>query len=223
MHARRRASAPVYRGNRSNVHILHDQRVLSALVTSADIGPGDLVVEFGAGTGVVTTRLADLGARVVAVELSPRFVTTLKSRFADMGRVTIVQDDARSVPLPHRPFAVVSNLPYSISTAVLRRVLGPRDTSLRNADVLVEWGFAKRLTEPVARDFETAWWQARFRIEIAGKIAPRSFRPQPVVASAHLHIRRKSMSRADEISIRDEIRRQYGISGRAARRYVRHR
>lgn len=207
--------------NRSGVHVLRDRAVLNALLASADLNVGDVVVEFGAGTGAITAELAKRHTRVVAVERSAKLVGVLRRRFADHRDVTIVHDDARSVPLPHRPFAVVANPPFSISTAVLRRLLAPRTTQLRSADLLLEWGFAKRLTATSPRDFEMAWWRARFDIAIARKVGPRSFAPSPGVNSAHVTIRRKAMSRADEWLAWHDLRAWYGVSGREARRYAR--
>lgn len=103
----------------------------------------------------------------------------------------VVAADARTVRLPRRAFTVVANLPYSISTPLLRRLLGAEETALTGADVLVEWGFAKRLTADPARDFETAWWQARFELTVARRVRPAAFEPAPSVDSAHLVIRRR--------------------------------
>lgn len=170
--------------------------MVDALIASASPGPGDLVVEFGAGTGVVTEALAATGARVLAVERLPRFVRQLERRFADVDAVRVVDGDARDVMLPHRPFVVVANLPYAVSTAVLRRLLTPRRTSVHRIDLLVEWGFARRVTDPVPRDRETAWWQHRFDLEVVRRIGPGAFDPAPSVASAHLRIRRRAVTKS---------------------------
>ncbi|NED97614.1 methyltransferase domain-containing protein [Phytoactinopolyspora alkaliphila] len=166
------------------------------LVTSSGVGPGDLVLEFGAGTGVLTAALARTGARVIAVERSAGFADRLHRRFDGSEAVRVVVADARTVPLPRRPFAVVANIPYSISTELLRRLLS-RQTAVTSVDLLVEWGFAKRVSAPAPRDEETAWWQARYEITMAGKVSRRSFTPAPGVDSAHLVIRpRKRTARA---------------------------
>jgi 23S rRNA (adenine-N6)-dimethyltransferase len=165
--------------------------VVRRLINSAAVGPGDLVLEFGAGTGVLTTALSRTGARVIAVERNAKFATQLQRRFGDTDAVRIVTADARTVPLPRRPFAVVANIPYSISTALLRRLLCAR-TSVTSIDLLVEWGFAKRVSAPSPRDEETAWWQSRFEISMAGRVSRHSFAPAPAVDSAHLVIRRRA-------------------------------
>ncbi|PSL02048.1 23S rRNA (adenine-N6)-dimethyltransferase [Haloactinopolyspora alba] len=178
--------------DRSGIHLLKDPSVARRLARSSGVGPGDLVVEFGAGTGVLTTVLAASGARVVAVERHPRFVERLERRFGDDTGVRIVSADARSVPLPRRSFTVVANIPYAISTPLLRRLLGPDRTPVTGADLVVEWGFAKRMTADVPRDAETAWWRTRFDLHIADRIPAGRFDPAPSVDSAHLVVRRRN-------------------------------
>ncbi len=178
--------------NHAGIHLLRDPAVSARMVRSSGAGPGDLVVELGAGLGALTGPLAATGARVIAVERDPRFVAKLQRRFTDDDGVRVVEADARTVMLPHRQYAVVANLPYAISTALLRRLLDPWGTSVRQADLLVEWGFAKRMTDTHPRDLEVAWWQARFELSIAGRVGPGSFRPAPSVDSAHLVVRRRT-------------------------------
>lgn len=177
--------------NPAGTHLIRDNAVLHRLVCSSAIGPGDLVLEFGAGTGNLTARLARTGARVIAIERNPRFVARLKRRFSTTRAVRVVGGDARTVPLPRRRYAVVANIPFSISTVLLRRLLDARHTSLQAADLLVEWGFAKRVTAQ-PRDREAKRWQDRYELTIAGRVAPYSFDPAPNVASAHLVIRRRT-------------------------------
>jgi 23S rRNA (adenine-N6)-dimethyltransferase len=111
--------------NASGVHFLASAPVVARLVRSARVGPGDLVVDLGAGTGAVTAPLAATGARVLAVERDPAFVRRLARRFADRPAVRVVHADVRSVPLPRRPYAVVANLPFAVTTDLLRRLLAP--------------------------------------------------------------------------------------------------
>lgn len=202
----------------AGIHLLRDRRVSTTMVESAAVGPGDLVVEFGAGTGALTTPLAATGARILAVEQNPRFVRRLQGRFDGRGCVRVIEADARTVPLPHRAFFVVANVPYGITTALVRRVLSPEATALAGADLLVEWGLAKRLTAEQPRDVETAWWQARFELRIARRVPPAAFNPAPSVQSAHLVIRRRpDLSRAAGRAVRSLLSAAYREPRRSAR------
>ncbi|MQA88397.1 MAG: methyltransferase domain-containing protein [Streptosporangiales bacterium] len=183
----RRSSEP----NRSGVHILSARRVIADLVRSSGVRTGDLVLDFGAGAGAITAPLAATGARVLAVERDDEFVRCLRRRFAEVRNVRVVHADLRSVPLPRRRYAVVASVPFALSTYLVRRLLHPPRTALARADLVVEWGFAKRLTDPYPRSLEAAWWSARFEPHLRRRVDRGSFTPEPKVDAAHLVVRRR--------------------------------
>ncbi|SHF14094.1 ribosomal RNA small subunit methyltransferase A [Streptoalloteichus hindustanus] len=183
-----RTLAPNYHGT----HFLRSAAVATNLVRASGVGRDHLVVDLGAGGGAITAPLAATGARVLAVERNPKFVETLIDRFSNTANVRVIQGDARTVPLPHRPYQVVANIPFSVSTPLLRRLLQSPRTRLRRADLIVEWGLARRLTRPRPRDLETAWWAARFELALVQRIPRTCFSPSPTVDAAHLSIRPRS-------------------------------
>ncbi len=101
-----------------------DPRWAERLVAESGVGPGDLVLDVGAGTGALTAPLVDAGARVVAVELHPRRAQALRERFGR--RIVVVEADAADLWLPRREFHVVANPPFGVTAALLTRLLGPR-------------------------------------------------------------------------------------------------
>lgn len=177
--------------NPAGVHFLTSRHVVEDLIRSCSPSASDLVLDLGAGSGAITAPLAATGARVLAVERDPRFARRLRARLDTATNVRVVQADARTFRLPHQEFLVVSSIPYGISTPLLRRLLGPRTTRMRRAALVVEWGFAKRLTEALPRSRELTWWAARFDIQLLRRIPARCFRPTPSVDSAHLLLRRR--------------------------------
>lgn len=176
----------------SGVHLLADHRVINGLVAAADLGTGDLVIDFGAGPGTITAPLARTGARVLAVERDARFVADLRRRFDDRPTVRVVHDDVRTVRLPRRAFAVVASIPFAVSTPLLRRLLTPATGGFSHAELVVEWGLAKRLTAATARDLESAWWSCRFAMTVRRRVPARCFSPAPSVDAAHLGVRRRA-------------------------------
>jgi 23S rRNA (adenine-N6)-dimethyltransferase len=215
--ARTQLSAP----NRGGVHLLTSAAVVDGLVRSSGVGPGDLVLDLGAGPGTLTTRLAATGARVLAVERDPHLVRRLERRCARDERVRVVAGDILSVPLPRRPFAVVANIPFAISTRILRRLLDERDGVTSGADLVVEWGLARRLTEPQPRSLETAWWAARYEITLRRRIPAGCFTPAPDVDAAHLNIRARPRMRGSARMITWQVlSAAYRYPGQPARRAV---
>lgn len=177
--------------NPSGVHLLSSRQVIDRLVGDAGLGAHDLVLDLGAGPGTITAPLAHTGARVLAVERDARYVAALRRRFAGNDRVRVVHDDLRRVRLPRRDFAVVASIPFATSTVLLRRLLTPVPARLARAELVVEWGLARRLTAARPRDLEQAWWAARFELRLARRIPARCFRPAPAVDAAHLKVHRR--------------------------------
>lgn len=116
-------------------HFLIDEAVLEHILSAAEVNPGDIVVEIGPGLGVLTEALAKCGARVIAVELDYKLVVLLKKRLATFPDVKIVHADILKVApqqllqnnLPAselvRGYKVIANLPYYITSPVLRHFL----------------------------------------------------------------------------------------------------
>lgn len=180
---------PTYQRNLSGVHFLSARHVAAGLVRSSGAGPGDLVLDLGAGFGAITAALAATGARVLAVERDEEFVRRLERRFAARPHVRVVRGDVRHAPLPRRPYLVVSSIPFAVSTHVLRRLLGSPHSPLRGADLVVEWGLARRVTDPHPRTLEVAWWATRFELRTVRRVPRTCFDPPPRVDAAHLAIR----------------------------------
>jgi 23S rRNA (adenine-N6)-dimethyltransferase len=104
-------------------NFLKDKRVARRIVAESGVGKDDLVVELGAGGGMLTRQLARVARQVIAVECDPYWAMHLRERFSNDENVRVVQGDALTVTLPKEPFAVVANIPFNITTPILHRLL----------------------------------------------------------------------------------------------------
>jgi 23S rRNA (adenine-N6)-dimethyltransferase len=161
------------------------------IVAAANVRPGELVLDIGAGQGALTGPLVRAGARVIAVELHEGRAEALRHRFAPadgrsaandgaVGRVTVVHGDATGLRLPRRPFRVVASPPYGITAGLLSLLLAP-GSRLVAADLVLQRAAVRKYAERRVRGYRITQGQALPR---------RAFRPPPRVDSAVLVIRR---------------------------------
>lgn len=172
-------------------HFLRSSRLAAALVRDAEVASGDLVVDVGAGRGVLTRALADAGAHVLALEIDPTLAAQLRCRFEPRAEVTVLEVDACTWGWPNHPFSVVSNLPFSGSGAILARLLHDPRVGLERADLIVQWEFARKHTAVWPATLRGTYWQAWFELTIAGRLSRSAFSPAPDVDAAVLRIRRR--------------------------------
>jgi 23S rRNA (adenine-N6)-dimethyltransferase len=167
-------------------HFLAGGWLAAELVEQAGVGPGDLVVEIGAGTGVLTEALAGRAGRVVAVEYDPRLADRARARLAGYGNVRVVTADALTMPTPRRPFRVVANLPFGSTAAILRRLLGDPRSRLERADLVVQEQAARRYAARRPGTPEAIAWGAFYELAAGRRLGPTCFRPPPRVGAAVL-------------------------------------
>lgn len=152
-----------------------ERRWAARLVALAGVQPGDLVLDVGAGRGVITSELLRAGAHVVAIELHEQRAAHLREQFADR-RVTVVRADATELRLPRRPFKVVANPPFGATTALLRRLTSPTSRLERAALVVPTWT-ATRWAE--GRGTGGARSRHLFACALGPRVPARAFRPPP--------------------------------------------
>jgi 23S rRNA (adenine-N6)-dimethyltransferase len=125
-------------------NFLADRAVAARLVRAAGVRSSDLVVELGAGTGTLTVELAGRAGRVQAVEVDPVWAQHLRKRFARSGNMDVLEGDLLRVRLPTRPFRVVANMPFNLTTQLLRRLVDQPANGLLRAHLIVQWEVARK-------------------------------------------------------------------------------
>ncbi len=177
---------------------LVDQHVLGRIVASAEVGPRDTVLEIGAGLGTLTEALGQRAGRVVAVEIDQRLVSVLQERLKDTRNIEIIWGDILALDIaallqgsePHSDerYKVVANIPYYITSAVLRHILEQR---LRPEIIvlMVQKEVARRITAgPGEMSLLSVSVQFYGLPRVVATVPARSFYPVPKVDSAIVRI-----------------------------------
>ena len=202
-------------------HALRSRAFADELVRDARVTPGALVLDIGAGSGVISGALRAAGAQVRAIELDAVALRELRARFGADARVEIVEADATTVPLPAEPFAVVANLPFAAGTAILRRLLSDPRVPLTQLDVIVEWGLAAKRTAVWPSTLLGCYWGAWYELSVVRRVPRSAFAPPPSVDAAVL----RAVRREEPLVLAAEARRylaflELGFADRRGLRYV---
>ena len=107
-------------------HFLHDEATLEKIASALPLVEGSRVIEIGPGEGALTAKLLERGARVTAIELDRALFAGLQKRFEPTGRFELVESDVLEVDLAELigegPAFVIGNLPYYVTSPIIRRV-----------------------------------------------------------------------------------------------------
>ena len=182
-----------------------DANTVRRIVRLAQVGPGDHVVEVGAGLGSLTLALLDAGADVTAIELDAHLVPILREVVEPAG-AHVVEADAMSLDWTallagHDEWVLVANLPYNISTPLVLDLLAGAPRIARML-VMVQLEVGERLAAgPGTKAYgipsvRRAWWADA---AIVGKVPPTVFVPAPRVESALVDVRRHAPPGDDDL------------------------
>lgn len=187
-------------------HFLLDEAHLARIVDAAELAADDVVLEIGPGPGPLTERLAAQAAHVIAVEADLRLVEFLHTRLAHHTNIHLLHGDILHfdpctipslLPTPYSllstPYKTVANLPYYITSAVLRHLLeAPCSPDL--VVVTVQREVAERVVaRPPDMSLLAVSVQLYAEAEVVGRIPAGAFYPPPQIESAILRLRRRSM------------------------------
>lgn len=173
---------------------------VAKLVACISPAPGEVFLEIGAGAGQLTLPLAEAGAEVVAVEKDPRLSARLRAVAPSSVRVVtgdvLEQDLAGLVggSRPGRPARVAGNLPYNVSTPILRRLVETHHghACFEDATLMLQREVADRVVgRPGTRDYGPLAILTRVAAHAEQVLAlpPGAFRPPPRVRSAVVNLR----------------------------------
>ena len=187
-------------------NFLIDLNLLRVLADTAQLGPEDVVLEVGTGTGSLTNLLAERAGYVISVEIDPKLHAVAKELVGQKPNVRLLcQDALKSKNRFHpavleavaevlgegnRQFKLVANLPYNVATLVLTNLL-----SLDRPPVTMTATIQKELADrivarPGTKDYGalSVWIQSQCRAKIERTMPPQVFWPRPKVFSAIIHI-----------------------------------
>ncbi len=170
-------------------HFLRSERALNAIVAAGELKPGDTVLEIGPGTGALTEKLLQTGARVVAVEKDDNLFESLKQKFPKENPELIHGDilDVKIENLKIENYKLIANIPYNITGAILEKFLSAERQPERMVP-LVQKEVAKRIVDGKGSILSVSV-KAYGEPEYIETVKAGSFAPRPSVDSAVILIK----------------------------------
>lgn len=182
-----------YKRQEFGQNFLADRRLLAEvqrLVRTETSGP---IIELGAGDGALTRPLARLGRPLTALEIDPRrarrLATSVRADATADAEVEIVCADILRHRLPDTPHTVVGNLPFHLTTAVMRKLLAADAWTC--AVLIVQWEVARRRAGVGGASMLTAIWWPWYDFRLLRRIPAASFRPMPSVDAGLMTMHRR--------------------------------
>lgn len=164
--------------------------IVDEIVHAAELTTGEPVLEVGPGIGTLTQGLAQSGADVTAIELDRRLLEVLDTTLASYDNVRIIHGDVLKLDVPtimnHKPFKVVANLPYYITTPIIMSLLESK-LPIERLVVMVQKEVALRMiAKPGTKDYGALSVAVQYYTEpdIVLDVPPKSFLPAPTVTSS---------------------------------------
>ncbi len=204
---RRFEEAGIRPHTKSGQNFLIDLNLQRVLLEAAELGPEDVVLEVGTGTGSLTALMAEKVAAVVTVEIDEKLFQLAGEELFHLDNVVMLRQDAlknknRLHPAvleavagqldmaEGRRFKLVANLPYSIATPIVSNLLAI-DRPPKLTVVTIQKELADRITAaPGNKDYGalSIWIRSQCRAEIVRTMPPSVFWPRPKVSSAIVRV-----------------------------------
>lgn len=183
-------------------NFLIDVHVLDKIIAAAEITKDDVVLEIGPGIGTLTQALAENAGQVFAVEIDDALIPILENdTLAEYDNVTVIHNDILKVDLKAlseekcggKPFKVVANLPYYITTPIIMRLL-EGDVPVTSITVMVQKEVAERMQSgPGTKNYGALSLAVQYYSEpyLVANVPQNCFMPRPDVASAVIRLTKR--------------------------------
>jgi 16S rRNA (adenine1518-N6/adenine1519-N6)-dimethyltransferase len=169
-------------------NFLIDQRALDAIIEHADITSEDIVVEIGPGIGTLTKALASRCKKIIAIEKDHDMVNILEETLKDFANIEVIEGDALRYDIPVKEYKVVANIPYYLTSAIIRKYL-ESSSKPKEIVLMVQKEVAQRIcAQPPDMSILAVSVQFYAKPKIVAPVKKESFWPAPKVNSAIIKI-----------------------------------
>lgn len=178
---------------RYSQNFLKDKGLVKKLIEKTSLTPGDLVIEIGAGKGLITQGLSDFGCKVVAYEIDGYFYDYLVGNFSNLPNVTLHKSDFTKASLPNGNYKIFSNIPFNLTSKIIHKTIQAHNPPA-NSFLIVQKEAAYKFTGlPIGAKESLASLHIKpwFAIKIIHSFKRSDYHPQPKVDTVLLGITKR--------------------------------
>jgi 23S rRNA (adenine-N6)-dimethyltransferase len=174
-------------------YFLRSPRLIKELIGHTSITRQDVVYDIGAGSGVISSVLAERCKKVVAVEFEPRMATKLRDNMSKYPNVTVHQGDFLEMTLPETPYKIFANIPFHLSSPILRK-LTQTEHQPDAIYLIVQKQFANKLLPDSDRFTGQLGMMVgpEFAVRIRKRLQRTDFWPHPAVDTVMVELVRRT-------------------------------
>ncbi|MCR5501764.1 MAG: 16S rRNA (adenine(1518)-N(6)/adenine(1519)-N(6))-dimethyltransferase RsmA [Lachnospiraceae bacterium] len=195
-------------------NFLIDANILRKIAEGSGAGKEDTILEIGPGIGTLTQVLAETAGSVVAVEIDRDLIPVLEDTLSDHPNVTVINEDILKADLSElsvryaggRPFRVVANLPYYITTPIIMELLR-KEAPVSSITVMIQKEVAERMqAQPGTKDYGALSLAVQYYSEarILTEVSKECFLPRPKVDSSVIRLDRYGALRREDFSLTED-------------------
>lgn len=179
---------------RLSQNFLRNPKLVEQLVADSSIGPDDTVLDIGAGSGGITRALAAKAKHVIAYEADERLATNLVGQSLITPNVEVIMGDFLTSPLPTEPYKVFANIPFNLTSDIVRKLLDGFNPPLEAYLLLQREAALKFMGEARHQTLLATLRGPWFEFDITYEFKPSDFTPQPAVKIVLLHVKQRTES-----------------------------
>lgn len=183
-------------------NFLTNKQVVTQLVKESAISKEDTVYEIGVGKGIITNELIKASKKVVAFELDDNLYRRLTQRFEDNKFLKLLNIDFLDYPLPRKSYKVFSNIPFNITSAIIRKLTQPRNSPSISYLIVQKEAAQKFAGKPYSRKNSQMAILIKpwFDLQIVHRFKRLDFSPKPKVDTVLLKIERRDKSHIELVN-----------------------
>lgn len=184
-------------------HFLIDEEILHSIVEAGAMEPRDHIVEIGPGVGVLTKQLLANANKVTAIEIDER-MPPLIEQYVDsehLEKLEVINQNALEAKMPDSPYKIIANIPYHITSPLLRHVYLESSPIPSSLTLLIQKEVAERICNQDDASLLTIIVGLFGTPKLVCTVPPSAFLPPPKVDSAVIHIASHTSPIADPETI----------------------